>query len=291
MAEARWNPGSFPDNYRLTDVDLAVHELERLTAAGCRTVVDATPVGLGRDPLALQRIAQRTGLNVVMGCGWYVEAAHPPGLAARTVEDMSRELIREIETGVGGTGIRPGLIGEIGTSASLKDAERRVLVAAARAQCETGLALSIHLHPWSFEGMAVLDLLEREGVDPCRVLLNHLTTAVADDGYQRALLDRGARLCYDLFGFDHSCIVPGRYPPSDYDAVAKVAELASEGYLRQLFVSQDIGVKTRLCAYGGWGYAHLFEHVVPLLRTAGMDECAIDRLLIDNPARMLVPSN
>ena len=199
----------------------------------------------------------------------------------------ARELIAEIESGVGESGVRPGVIVELGTSASLTRAEERVLVAAALAQRETGLALTVHLHPWSSEGMTVLDVLEREGVDLCRVILNHLTTAIADDGYQRGLLERGALLCYDLFGFDHSCLGPGRYPPSDFDAAAKVVELAAAGYLPQVLVSQDVGVKTRLRAYGGWGYTHLFEHVVPLLHAAGMDEDALTTLLVENPSRVL----
>jgi phosphotriesterase-related protein len=286
-AEARWHPGSFPDNYRLTDLDLTIRELEPLVQAGCRTVVDATPVGLGRSPEALAALARATGLNVVMGCGWYLEPVHPAGLSARTVDDLAAELVRELRDGVGETGVRPGLIGELGTSAVPTDAERRVLRAAAAAQRETGVCVSVHLHPWSKNGLAVLDLLEGEGVDPRRVVLNHLTTAIDDEQYQLALLERGAFACYDLFGFDHSCLGPGRYVPSDHDAAARVAALAERGHLGQLLVSQDVGVKTRLRAFGGWGYAHLFEHVVPLLRANGLDDATLDVLLVENPRRAL----
>jgi phosphotriesterase-related protein len=286
-AEARWHPGSFPDNYRLTDTDLTIRELEPLVRAGCRTVVDATPVGLGRRPEALAALARATGINVVMGCGWYVEPAHPAGLAARRVDDLAAELVAELRHGVGATGIRPGLIGEIGTSAVPTEAEWRVVRAAGAAQVETGVCVSVHLHPWSKNGLAVLDVLEREGVDPRRVVLNHLTTAIDDEAYQLALLERGAFACYDLFGFDHSCLGPGRYVPSDHDAVQRICALAERGSLGQLLVSQDVGVKTRLKAYGGWGYAHLFEHVVPLLRAGGFDDAMLDVLLVGNPGRAL----
>jgi phosphotriesterase-related protein len=286
-AEARWHPGSFPDNYRLTDVDLTARELEPLVRAGCRTVVDATPVGLGRSPEALASLARATGLNLVMGCGWYLEPVHPDDLGARSVEDLAAELVGELRAGVGETGIRPGLIGELGTSAVPTEVEWRVLRAAAAAQRETGVCVSVHLHPWSKNGLAVLDVLEQEGVDPARVVLNHLTTAIDDEPYQLALLERGAFACYDLFGFDHSCLGPGRYAPSDHDAAARICGLAERGHLAQLLVSQDVGVKTRLRAFGGWGYAHLFEHVVPLLRAGGFDEAMLDVLLVDNPRRAL----
>ncbi len=286
-AEARWHPGSFPDNYRLTDTELTVRELEPLVRAGCRTVVDATPVGLGRGPEALAALSRATGLNVVMGCGWYLEPVHPAGLAARSVEDLAAELVGELRSGVGETGIRPGLIGELGTGAVPTDAELRVLRAAALAQRETGVCVSVHLHPWSKNGLAVLDVLEAEGVDPARVILNHLTTAIDDEPYQLALLERGAFACYDLFGFDHSCLGPGRYAPSDHDAAARVCALAERGHLEQLLVSQDVGVKTRLRAFGGWGYAHLFEHVVPLLRAGGFDDAMLETLLVRNPRAAL----
>jgi phosphotriesterase-related protein len=283
-AEARWNPNAYLDNYDFTDVDLIVEELAPFRAAGGRTIVETTPVGMGRDPEALREISQRAGVHVVMGCGYYIEP-HPEGLAARTCEDIAEEIVREIRGGVGETGIRPGIIGEIGTGPQFSVSEEKVLRAAAWAQWETGLALTIHLHPWHQNGVRVLDVLEEERVDPSRVILNHLTTAFDDDAYQRALLDRGVYLAYDLFGFDHSLIGIGRYAPSDYDVAAKVVELARSGYLDRLLVSQDIAVRTRLHAYGSWSYDHLLNHVVPLLRSFGLED--IDALLVENPCRAL----
>ena len=286
-AEARWNPGAFPDNYRLTDVELVIEELAPFLAAGGRTVVDTTPVGVARDPEALRAIASASGVRVVMGCGYYLEPAHPPDVAARSAEDLASGLVAEIRDGVAETGIRPGIIGEIGTSGSVTAAEEKVLRGAAWAHRETGLALTVHLHPWAKEGLAVLELLNAEGVDPAKTVLNHLTTAVDDDAYLDALLARGVHLAFDLFGFDHSLLGSGRWPPSDFDVVRAVAGLVRDGYAEQVLVSQDVGVRTRLRRWGGWGYAHLLEHVLPLLREAGVGDADLDRVLVANPARIL----
>lgn len=286
-ADARWNPGGYPDNYRLTEVQLVIEELAPFRSAGGQTVVETTPVGLGRNPRALLQIARQGGVHVVMGCGYYIEPTHPAGLADRAVDDIAADLVDEFINGVGDTGIRPGIIGEIGTSDPMTPAEARVVRACARAQRETGLAISVHLHPWGHEGPAVLEVVEDEGVDPSKVILNHVTTAVTDDTYQRSLLERGVYVAYDLFGFDHSLLSPGRYPPSDADVVRKVVELATGGFAERLLISQDVGVRTRLLAYGGWGYAHLLDRVVPLLRAAGLDDSGIDTLLVANPARVL----
>ena len=164
----------------------------------------------------------------------------------------------------------------------------RAVTAVAR---ETGRSISIHLHPWGRQAEAVLDVLSDAGVDPTRVILGHLNTAIDDPVILRRLADRGAVLGFDLFGFDHSLLGPGRWPPSDHDVAAMVADLVDEGYARSIVLSQDIGVRTRLRRWGGWGYAHLLEHVVPILRDAGVDDGALSTMLVDTPARLLSVPN
>ena len=286
-AEARWNPGTHPDNYRLTDADLIAAELAHLATAGAATVVDVTPVELGRDPTALESLARSTGLNIVMGAGHYLAAVHGPEVAARPERDLTALLVDEVENGVGGTGIRPGIIGEIGTSDPPVGADLRVLRAAAAAALATGLAVSVHLHPWGRTGELVADTLLEAGAPPDRIVLGHLTTAHADADYLAALAGRGTWLAFDLVGFDHSLLGAGRYPPSDADVVETVARLVGEGLGDRILVSQDLGVRSRLHAYGGWGYDHLLRHVVPLLRAAGLDDGDVERLLVDNPRRLL----
>lgn len=286
-AEARWNPGSHPDNYRFTDDDLVVEELAAFSALGGGCVVDQTPPVLGRDPLALRAISRASGLHVVMGTGHYLAATHEPGVATTSEDDLAVALLREIRDGAGGTGIRPGIIGEIGTSVPVHAQEQRVLRAAARAACASGLAVSVHLHPWGRTGGEVLDTLLAEGLAPERVVLGHLNTAAADEPYLRGLADRGAALAFDLFGFDHSLLGLGRWPPSDADVADVAAGLVRAGHSGRVLVSGDIGVRTRLVAYGSWGFGHVPRHVVPLLLARGLTEDEIETLLVAAPAALL----
>ncbi len=285
--EARWNPGVHPDNYRLTDVDAAVDELGPFVRAGGRSVVELTPPSLGRDPQRLRAIAERTGLHVVVGTGHYLEPVHEPWVAAATVDDITDRLLVEARDGIDGSGIRPGIFGEIGTSDPIRPGERRVLEAVGAASAASGLAVSVHLHPWGYEGAAALDALTTAGASPDRVILGHLTTAIDHPDQLRALADRGATLGFDLFGFDHSLLGPGRWPPSDRDVAATIAALVADGYADRIVLGQDVGVRTRLRRWGGWGYAHLLEHVVPVLRDLGTDDAAIATMLVANPARLL----
>jgi phosphotriesterase-related protein len=100
-------------------------------------------------------------------------------------------------------------------------------------------------------------------------------------------MDRGATLGFDLFGFDHSLLGMGRWPPSDRDVAWLIARLVREGFADRIVLGHDIGVRTRLRRWGGWGYAHLLEHVVPLLAELGVGDNDVRTMLVSNPARLL----
>ena len=202
LSELRQDPFVCRHNLALDDESLAIEELGALVGAGGRTVVDPTCRGIARNPAALVRIARATGLNIVMGAGYYLEASHPPILARMSADDVADEIVAEAERGVVDTGVRIGLIGEIGVSSDFTAAERKSLTGAARAQVRTGLPLMVHLPGWFRLGDAVLDLVETEGVDPHRVVLCHMNPSHMDTEYQVRLAARGAFVEYDMIGMD-----------------------------------------------------------------------------------------
>lgn len=286
-AEARWTPGIHPDNYRLTDATTVIEELAPFVAAGGRTLVELTPPSLGRAPDRVSTIATSAGIHVVLGTGQYLGPTHERWVAGASDAALVERLVADAATGLDGTDIRAGIYGEIGTSDPVRPDERRILRAIAAAARETGLAISVHLHPWGHEGATVLDELVDAGADAERVILGHVTTAIDQPESLRALADRGAVLGFDLFGFDHSLLGPGRWPPSDHDTTRAIAALVRAGHGGRIVLGQDIGVRTRLRRWGGWGYAHLLEHVVPLLRSLGLGDDDLDAMLVRTPARLL----
>jgi phosphotriesterase-related protein len=286
-AEARWNPGVHPDNYRLTDESAAIEEVAAWAAAGGGTLVDLTPPSLGRDPEAVRRVASAAGVHAVVATGQYLGPAHEPWVAATDDAGIADRLIRDLTEGIAETGIRAGILGELGTSDPLRPEEARVLRASAAASRATGAAISVHVHPWGHEGPGVLDTLVLAGAAPERVILGHLTTAIDRPDELRRMADRGATLGIDLFGFDHSLLGPGRWPPSDRDVALAIAALVRDGYGDRIVLGHDVGVRTRYRRWGGWGYDHLLRHVVPLLGEVGVDGAAIDAMLVTTPARLL----
>jgi phosphotriesterase-related protein len=275
------------DNLRLTDERVAADEILLFKHAGGSTVVDPTPKTLARDPLALARIARATGLNVVMGAGYYVHASHPPDMDRRSVDDLAREMIADVTVGAGDTGVRAGLLGEIGTTYPWTENEKKVLRAAIAAQRETGAPLMIHPGRHPRMPMELAEFVQKEGGDLRRTIMCHICRTIADVKEVIDLAQTGIWLEYDLFGLENSYYPynPSFDMPNDGGRMAHVLALMDAGHRDQLLLSHDIAYKTSLVAYGGYGYHHLLVNVVPRLRAKGVDDAGLRRLLVENPTR------
>ena len=284
LGELRMDPFVNLDNCALDDEPLAVAELLAFRHAGGRTVVDPTCRGIGRNPRALVRIAEATGLSVVMGAGYYLQSSHPPELRGMSADDVADQIVAEALDGV--DGVRIGLIGEIGVSADFTPEEEKSLRGAARAQGRTRLPLMVHLPGWFRHGLRVLDVVEEEGGDPRHTVLCHMNPSFADPAYQEACAARGACVEYDMVGMDFFYADQDVQCPSDEQTAAAVAALVRRGFGDRLLLSQDVFLKMMLTRHGGFGYAHVLRHFVPRLRRHGLDEAAIQGLLVDNPRRL-----
>jgi phosphotriesterase-related protein len=285
----RQNFNSNLDNLRLVDERVARDEILLFKQVGGQTVIDPTNRSLGRDPLALARIARATGLNVVMGAGYYVAAAHPPDMDARSADDLAREIVADVRAGAGDTGVRAGLIGEIGCTWPWTDNEKKVVRAAVAAQRETGAPLMIHPGRNPGAPMEIAEFVRREGGDLRRTIMCHIDRTIADVKAVIDLARTGMWLEYDLFGLETSYYPyqPSFDMPNDGGRMAHVLALMEAGHTGQILLSHDIAYKHCLVAYGGYGYHHLLVNVVPRLRAKGVDDAGLRRLLVENPARAI----
>jgi phosphotriesterase-related protein len=267
-----------------TDWRASATELRRFKLEGGRTLVDLTTIGLGRDVWGIRKIADDVGMNIVAGSGYYVAQTHPWDMDDRTVDELSEEMITDIRDGVDGTGIRCGILGEIGTSDPVTVNEWKVVEAAANAHHETGAAISIHaLHELRL-GPSILERLITEyRVKPSRLVMCHVDLMIEDWGYTKALLDSGAFIEYDHFGRSGA---PERIP-SDDDRIAAIERLIGEDRVQQLVISQDLGNRAHMAAVGGCGYNHIVSSVIPQMRARGISIATIKEILIENPRRIL----
>ena len=282
------NPFAVLDNVKMEDEETQLSELNYFKAAGGRTIVDASTVGLGRDPELLAMIAAKSGLNIIAGAGFYVDGAQTDETRALTIEDMENQIVQEIEYGIGHTRIRAGIIGEIGISHVMYPFEKKSLIAACRAQIRTGAPLMIHINPWSTQGLEAMKIVDEYNVPHEKVVICHSDVENRED-YIFKLLDMGVYLEFDNFGkemfTDRWNIKPGsgRFV-TDWDRVLLVKKIIDRGYAKQLLFSTDICLKSLLHAYGGWGYDHVLTHIVPMLDEVGVSSADIEQILVKNPA-------
>jgi len=265
----------------LDDEQLAIEELRLLRIAGASTLVDCTTIGLGRDPGALRRVADASGVHIVMGAGWYRSPVYPSLVRESSVERLAVSLVEEITVGVADTGIRAGIIGEIGTERGrIGAAEERVFRAAALAQCQTGVSIWTHTTNAGELAQEQIDLLTSQGVPPDRIVVSHIGDRIGFDPLAR-VAQTGVYLSIDNIGY-----VGGGYPP-DAVRARNTARLVNAGHGGQVLLSGDTCTRGMLTAYDGPGYGRVLTAFVPLLRTEGVGEAAIHAMLVDNPARAL----
>jgi phosphotriesterase-related protein len=281
------------DNMVLRDEDTAIKEARFFKDAGGKTIFDLTPIGVGRSPNGLVKVARATGLNVIMGTAYYVALSFTPEMkiGTKTEKDIAAEFVREIREGVDQTGIKAGIIGEIGCSWPLHELEKKVLRAAAIAQGKTGAAISIHPGPHPRAPFEIVDILKKAGADISRVVFGHMTRTFPANawGARAKLCENGCYVEEDWFGRE------GELPVSLISRLAKVTDtqrilmlwrLIQAGFLENILISHDICFKVMLQSYGGGGYSYILQFTVPEMRKMGLMEKQIRTILVDNPRRI-----
>jgi predicted metal-dependent phosphotriesterase family hydrolase len=259
-------------------------ELGAYKALGGGAVVDVTPVGIGRDLERLTRLSQATGLHIVAGSGWYRQAYYPAEarIDRRSINDLADEIVQEFVDGP----VRPGIIGEIGTDKPWVTAqEERVFRAAARAALRTGASVTTHAVQ-SDVGLAQLDILEDEGLDPARVVIGHCDSHPRIEHW-REIVRRGAHVEADFLGMSFTPLERAGEPK----VVELISTLLNEGFEKQILLSQDVCHDSQLASYGGNGYTYLQKSFLPRLAEAGVNAATIKTITVENTARLLTLRN
>lgn len=285
----RFNWASNHDNLQLDDENLATDEVRYFFNAGGKTIVDATSIGLSRNPRALQRISQNTGLNIIMGTGFYVSDVHPEGFSKLPLDRITEKIISDIEEGADETNIRSGIIGEIGCSWPWTDDEQKSVAAATAAQIETGASLLIHPGRNERAPLEIIKFIEREGGNVERIIMGHIDRTIFSPSILKETASTGACLEFDLFGHESSFypLNPLAHMQSDHQRIVTIDELLTDGYADKIVLAHDICSKHRLRAYGGHGWDHIPTRIVPWMKDRGITDDQVESMLIRNPTRLL----
>ena len=272
----------------LNDPELAYRELMRYKDAGGVTLVDQTTRNLHHNdhqllpvkhPIAVRQLAERTGLNIVRGAGWYREPYYDQRLHRMKTDEVAEELVRDITEGIDGTDVRAGILGEIGANFTwVSPVEERVFRAVARAHKKTGVSIATHATEWSV-GLDQLDILEEEGVDLRRVVIGHCHSHL-NHGYHAEIARRGAFVQFDRIGS-----IANEYERERLYQLIK--QMIDAGLIKHLLFSQDVCRKTDYVAYGGKGYEYVAGALREDLREIDVTDEQFHQITVENPRRAL----
>ena len=293
-AERRYQVNEDPYNVldnALVNSSAALEDLKIFKKFGGDAIAEVTTDDFGRDPNELKRLSEVSGVKIIMGCGHYVDASISAEDRAKSVDALANEIINDVKVGVRGSGVKSGVIGEIGTSLEITETEWNNVRAAAIAAAETGAGIHFHTALWGRNGGAIIDETARFGVSPEKVCIDHIDVDLRMD-YVLELLDKGVYVEFDNIGKEfyvpknNRGLLSGRFA-YDLERANIIAELVKKGFADQILLSNDICLKNMLIPYGGNGYAHLLRHFIPMLRDVGISAKDTDKMLRSNPAEFL----
>lgn len=282
-----WDLGWGDTEARVAD---AVKRLEDLKDAGVDTIVDLTVPGNGRDVPVLKRIAGQTRLNVVVATGWYTYESLPPSfhwrslLGGSAADVLTEWFVRDIEEGVGDTGVRAAILKCATDEAGVTRDVESILRAVARAHVRTGVPISTHTHAASRNGLDQQRIFEEEGVDLSRVVVGH-SGDTTDLDYLEELVGRGSSIGMDRFGVDALLSFDER--------VGVVADMCARGHASRMVLSHDASCfidwfdeEMLKVTTPNWHFRHITDDVVPALKERGVTEDQITTMLVDNPRQL-----
>ena len=269
--------------------DAAISSANAVKGHGVRTVVEPSAMFLYRDAAFSKRVADESGLQVVLATGIYTYDHLPQFLLSRDEDAVAAIFVHEIEHGIQGTGIKPAFIKCAADEPGVTPNVEKVHRAAARASLQTGRPIMAHSRPASGTGLEQMRIFREEGVDPAKVQVAH--TGDTDDlDYIERLLDTGCWIGMDRYGIDI-------YLPTE-PRQKTVLTLLEKGHADRMFLSQDycstidwfpLEVQDYLKAneVPNWSMTFLFEEVIPELKERGMTDEQLDQMMVENPKRWL----
>lgn len=279
------NPYAILDNASIESEEVAINELKLYKNFGGNSIVDCTPDEIGRNPEKLKRISEISGINIVMGCGHYYHKTHSQKTKNSSIKDFVEEMRKDLTIGACGTDIKAGLIGEVGTSATISDSERKVVHAAGIVSGELDKAVHVHTDLYTENGYEIVKILTSEGAKTNRICIDHIDVLIRPE-YIYGLLDLGVYIEFDNFGKEFYVGKERRFA-YDLERVKMLKEIIKKGYENQVLITNDICLKTMLTTYGGNGYAHILSTVKYMLFEEGVSEKIYDKIMTDNVAKFL----
>ncbi len=249
--------------------------LEEVKAQGVNTLLECSPTYLGRDPILLKMLSEKSGLKIITNTGYYgaAEDKYIPSSAYQVDAQAIADIwINEFEYGIEGTDIHPGFIKiSVDDAESLSAIDEKIVRAAIITHQQTGLTIVSHT---TVDGAASaqLGILAKAGVSPQSWVWTHAQAGSPELRVEAGR--RGAWISLDNVSKDN------------FEGIVNLIEnLKSAGLLNRVLISHDAGWFDPETPGGGEfrGYTDIFVYLLPALKAQGFTQREIDQILIENP--------
>ena len=266
-----------------------VDKLKAVKDAGVATIVDVTPPDVGRDIRLLEEVSRKSGVNIVACTGHWLYPSL--SMESRSVDELAEFFMLEIERGIEGTDIRPGVI-KVATEQEVTPFLEKALRAAARASKATGIPVTTHTYAVGRGGEKQAEIFAAEGLNPAKVCLGHCDES-DDLDYLTGLAKRGYTI-----GMDH--LTRGASAAAQTKVLSWrkrtecIAKLIEAGFTDRIFLSNDWFFGASIAVTGAMDIMDganpdgmLFDNrkTIPYLQELGVSDAQLRSITVENPRR------
>lgn len=285
----------YSSKYNLAFNDDDVHnalyiDMHEYLKSGGLTIVENSSHGLGRRADLMKNLSEKTKVNIVAGTGFYVTSTQKESTLKLSVEQMEEIIRKDMTEGcIEEPSVKCGFIGEVGSSWPIDEFERKAILATAAIQEELNCPVSFHPGRNIEAPSEIIRLHLEAGGRKDKTVMSHLERTLTTESSLLDFAELGTFCQFDLFGTECSYyqLCPSVDMPSDAQRLEKVKSLIKEGLTDRILLAHDIHTKHRLIEFGGHGYSHINNNVIPKMKIKGITDEEVDQITIKNPAKWL----
>jgi phosphotriesterase-related protein len=257
---------------------------------GGKTIVDSTGMFHGRDLKLYEALSRSTGVQIIASTGlgpeeelggyFLTPQTNPPTpWPAEKFEDLfGKEVTEGMVVPRVERRAAAGIVTTTADRSGMTPTEESLFRGSARAAKNTGVPVSIR---FGADVLHDLDVVLDEQIDADRVLVGEVDRKDAAK-FALEVAGRGA-----FVGIDHVGLDDDEDYLTDRERADLVLELVKAGHADKIILSgNSIGVAKGLPEYN-LPYSHVLATFVPFLKDQGLSDDDAQRILVDNPRRLL----
>lgn len=244
---------------------------------GLGTMIDCTPINLGRDIELLKDISRESGVHIIASSGFY--HTEESILEPKSEEYLCDMIVYDVRN------TNAGLLKFAVDCEHMTKLNKKLLSALCMAQKTLNIPLCIHTNAFLRNGTEVADFVLECGVNPSAVTIAHSFDS-DDNEYITEFLNKGFYIGFDRFY---------KRPNSEefFDKkLSQLYELYKSENSDRIVISHDAVIYNEFCPKASVvnenPYDFIFKDLIPKMQKTGFTDEDINKLMRENPVNMLM---